>query len=316
MWFKQIQVFQLSNPLPSPDKIIEKLEQLAFTSCLPSLPQSAGWVSPLEEDNAPLVRIMNGYMMICLQIEEKILPNTVIQQELAEVIKQTETSQNRKLRQKEKFSLKDEVIMALLPRAFSKFTKIYAYIDAKNRWLVLGTANLKKTEQFIATYKKTISEEIQAIDVNNVSYTMTSWLKQKNYPSSFTIEKACVLQDPQQENRIVRCRQQDLFAQGIQSLIKDGCDVVQLALSWQERVNFVLSKDFSLSSLQFQDEIMAQAKEMEPETKQQQFDADFLIMIETLSALLKELLHLFTKSSKSEDIKMDVAKIIPMVKQA
>lgn len=48
--------------------------------------------------------------------------------------------------------------------------------------------------------------------------------------------------------------------------------------------------------------MIAQAKiEMEPETRQQQFDADFLIMTETLSALLKDL-QLFIQSSETKQV--------------
>ncbi len=85
MWFKQIQVFQLTDSIAySPDKIAEQLEPLAFTSCLPSMHSSAGWIAPVDVENAPLVHGMNGNIMLCLQIEEKILPATVVRQELNE----------------------------------------------------------------------------------------------------------------------------------------------------------------------------------------------------------------------------------------
>ena len=110
-----------------------------------------------------------------------------------------------------------------------------------------------------------------------------------------------MLQDANQQNRIIRCQQQDLFASNIQSLIKEGCEVKQLVLSWNDQVNFALADDFSLRSIQFQDEIKEQAKDMEPETKQQQFDEDFLIMTATLSNLLNELLNFFIKTQGNEE---------------
>ena len=58
--------------------------------------------------------------------------------------------------------------MTLLPRAFSKFTKLYAYIDTKNRRIVLGTANAKKAEQFITMFKKSISENVSLLDINKL----------------------------------------------------------------------------------------------------------------------------------------------------
>ena len=137
MWFKQAQLFQLTDFFRyTPITLVEKLDELTFEECLPSMPYSAGWVSPVDEESSPLVHAINGYMMICLQIEEKILPPVVIRQELIKKIKLIESSENKKVGQKEKYALKDEIVTTLLPRAFSKLTKIYAYIDIKNNWLI------------------------------------------------------------------------------------------------------------------------------------------------------------------------------------
>ena len=305
MWFKQVQLFQLTDALKlSAEQLIEKLEPLAFTSCLPSMPHSMGWVSPVDEDGAPLIRMVNGCVMLCLQIEEKILPASVVRQELMDKVKQIEAAEGRKVYQKQKLSLKDEIIMTLLPRAFSKFTRLYAYIDTRNQWLVVGSANEKKTEQFISLFKKSLTENVYPFELNKLSPVTTYWLKQQNYPSSFSIEKACMLQDPEQSNRVVRCQQQDLFAHAIQAFIKDGYEVKQLALCWQDLVKFTLLDNFSLQAVRFEDQVIAQAGEMEPETRQQQFDADFLIMSETLTGVLKDLLQVFLKTSKEEEARV------------
>src|SRR5580693_9487000 len=108
MWFKQIQIFQLNFAIQSsPNAFAEKLEPLAFNPFLPSMPRSTGWVSPLDEEDAPLTRGLNGCIMFCLQLEEKILPATVVTQTLKEKIKQIELAETRKVRQKEKLSFKD-----------------------------------------------------------------------------------------------------------------------------------------------------------------------------------------------------------------
>ncbi|MHB1948734.1 MAG: recombination-associated protein RdgC [Gammaproteobacteria bacterium] len=300
MWFKQIQLFQLADTIRySPEEFTEKLEPFAFTSCLPSFPSSAGWSTPFDDDGAPLVHALNGYILFCLQIEDKILPATVIRQELNEKVKEIEAASDRKVRQKEKLSLRDEITMTLLPRAFSKFTRLYAYIDTKNNWLVLNSTSASRTEEFLALFKKSVTEAIQPIEVKKVGFELTQWLKTQNYPTIFSVEDAGVLQDLEQQNRVIRCQHQDLFATSIQGLLKDGCTVKQLAICWQDRVNFVLADDFSLRSIKYEDEILQQVKEMDVETKQQQFDADFFIMTEVLTTLLKDLVNLFAEEEKS-----------------
>jgi recombination associated protein RdgC len=305
MWFKQIQVLEFNQATPfSLQSLIKNLESLAFRPCLPSMETSVGWVSPLDtdEENAPLIRSMNEYIMICLQIEEKILPATVIRHELHQKLKKISREENRKIYQNEKLTIKDEIKITLLPRAFTKFTKVHAYIDTTSRRILLGTTSPRKTEQFVNLLKKSIHGDIFPLDIPKLSPMITLWLKNNNYPTHFSIEKSGVLQDPNQESRIIRCHQQDLFASSILSLIKDGCEVKQLAMNWQDRVSFTLSDDLSLKSIKFQDEIKDQANEIEAETKEQQFDADFLIMTETISNLLKDLFELLKIKSRTEKI--------------
>ena len=298
MWFKQAKIFELAESFRyTPDALAEKLEGLAYKECLPSMPYGSGWIAPVDDEDMPLVQAMNGYLMICLQVEEKILPPMVIRQELAKKIKQIEKFENRKVGPKERYSLKDELITTLLPRAFSKLTSVYAYLSPNHRRLVLSVANAKKTEQFLLAFQKTFGETIHAIKIKQLSTLMTAWLKNQNHSSAFSIEKSCVLQDANQQDRVIRCKEQDLFASSIQALIKDGCEITQLALNWQDRVDFVLSQDCALQTIRFQDEILMEAKSMEAGTKQQQFNADFFLMTQTLEGLLKDLLSLFTEQS-------------------
>ena len=315
MWFKQAQLFQLNDAfLYAPTALIEQLEKFEFQECLPSMPYGAGWVSPVDDEGAPLIQTTNGYTMICLQIEEKILPPMVIRQELAKKIKKIEAAADKKVSPKEKYVLKDEISATLLPRAFSKLTRVYAYIDTTNRWLILGTANAKKTEQFISAFKKTFGDKMDAFQIKKLSAMMTSWLKHQNYSSSFSIEKSCVLQDANHESRVIRCYNQDLFESPIQSLIKDGCEIKQLALNWQDRIGFILLDDLSVQSIKFTDEIIEQVKEMEAGTKQQQFNADFLIMTETLDGLFKDLLDSFAEQPAKIE-KIDTNKVVSMAKR-
>jgi recombination associated protein RdgC len=303
MWFKQAQFFQLAEPISyDADALAAKLDQLAFTPCLPSLPSSHGWVCPVEggSEDGPLVHAASGYMMFCLQIEEKILPGSVIRQTVTEKVKELETVGERKIGSKEKANLKEQITFSLLPRAFSRFIRIYAYIDTKSQFMALSTVNTAKTEQFMELFKKCVHEDIHAFELKKLAPIMTNWISENRDPSQFSVEKTCVLQDPKQQNRIVRCQQQDLSASSIQDFIKEGYEVKKLALAWQDRMNFVLSENFSISNIQFQDAILDQVKEIETETKQQKFDADFFIMTETFGHLLRDLLPLFTDADAQE----------------
>ncbi len=298
MLFKQIQLLQLA---PSPhyfyDQLIEQLKLLTFQPCLSSLPISVGWASPVDEDGSGLVEQMNQRLMICMQVEERILPAAVVRQTMQEKIKQLEASGNRRLGKKEKNSLKDEVVMTLLPRTFSKFRRVYAYLDIKNNWLVIGSTHKKSIEQFLTLFKKTTGGTVNYFEIKKIPPIITQWVNCQDYPEAFAIEKKGVLQDPNQKSRVIRCQQQDLFVNSIQEFIKDGCELKQLALCWRDSVRFVLSDDMTLRSIKFEDELIEQVKSMEAETRQQKFMADFFMLGETVSTLLQDLLTLFAKNA-------------------
>lgn len=296
MWFRQIQLFQLTSPIQSsPNALAKRLEPLLFKPCLPSMPSSVGWISPVDEEEGALARGVNGCIMVCLQIEEKILPASVITQTLKEKIKEIELAEARKVRQKEKLSHKDEIIITLLPRAFSKFTRMYAYIDTRNGWLILNSISPAKTELFISLFKKSLGDIVEPIEVIKPSSIITQWLKSHQYPAAFSIEKACVLQDPNQQNRIIRCQQQDLFVESIQSLVKEGCEAIQIALCWYDKLNFVMADNFTLRSIHLAEEDIIEITD-DIETKQQKFDSDLVMMSELLAGLIKDLLAVFQKT--------------------
>lgn len=303
MLFKQAQLFSLNRSEQYLiDNILPAVESLRFQPCLPSIPTSVGWISPVEDDSAALAEVMNGKISVCMQVEERILPASVVRQTLKEKIKQLQREKDRKLSKKEKDSLKDEIIITLLPRSFSKFTRVHAYFDTKNYWLVLATTNKKRTEQFLNLFKKTFNASINAFEIKKISPIITQWIKHKEYPTAFSIEKKCVLQDTNQKTRIIRCQQQDLFVNSIHDFIKDGCELKQVAVKWRDYVNLVLNEDFTLRSIRFEDELIDQVKSMEAETRHQKFMADFFMMTETFSSLFNDLLEIFVKQDATQTV--------------
>lgn len=300
MWFRQAQIFQLCNPPHiTSERLTELFESLMYKPCLATMPLTMGWCSVIDEPDAPVVRGFNGCYIFCLLIEEKILPATVVRQHVNERIKQLEASENRKVYKREIYALKDEVTQLLLTKAFSKFSRVYAYIDTRHNWLVLGTTNKKKTEQFFSIFKKVFSEHIQNFKFKKGSTVLTHWLKHQDYPTNLAIEKSAVLQDPMQQTRVIRCQQQNLFNENILSFIDEGFEIKQLALSWQDQIHFTLSEFVLFQGIKFQDELLKQAEDLEAETLQQEFDANFLIMLEALTGLFKDILELFCEEQET-----------------
>lgn len=302
MWFKSAQLYHLKG-LPSDASLSleSDLQAFAFTPCLASMKSSSGWVSPFGLEQAALLHVANGYLLFCLQIEEKILPASVIRDALNEEVQRVSLRYERKLSKKEKLSLKDEVTQTLLMRAFTRKNKIYAYIDPRKNLLVIDSASRIKAQVLLELFMRSISGiEVYPFETKRMATVMTEWVKHQSLPNVMSIQNQCVMRDPKQQTRVIRCQQQDLDADAVQLLLQDGCEVVQLRCDWQERIQFALSDPFGLTQIRFSEVLLASAKELGVESEQQQLDADFYMMTQTLDQFFEALLPLLVEKSYQE----------------
>lgn len=296
MWFKNVQAFHFMEAFRmSPEALSTELSHYAFRQIRPGEVQSRGWANPNDEEASPLVYPANGFFLICLRTEDKMVPSSVVREMLSERLEEWEQKEGRKAYKKEKEQLKDEVFQSLLGRAFSKNGRIYGLIDPVDGWLFIDAASSKKAELFTTELRRALgSLRIQLPPVDKVSTILTSWVRQQKVPSEFKLLDHLVIEDLKTDG-LIRAQNLDLFSEEIQSLLEPSREVIQLALSWCEQLSFVLKQDFSVKSLKFLGGVKTQASEIFTETAAQQFDADFVIMAETLRAFWRSLYGSFKK---------------------
>jgi recombination associated protein RdgC len=301
MWFKNAHIFQFETPVPYDAAQFEQyLSRMIFQPCAKSLPHSYGWTPPLGDYEAPLVYGSNQFMMLCMKVEEKLLPPAVLREQHGVKIKEMETKLERKLYKDEKARIKDDLYGTLLIQAFSKSNDLYAYVDTKNNYLIVDTSSAKRLEQFLSLYSKSVNEHpIFTPKTSSPSILMTKWLKHQKYPAGLSILKSCVLQDTNDERSIARFSHTDLLSEPVQQLLQDGYQVIQLNLNWKEQISFTLKQDFSISNIKFLEGVQEVAKNCYSETIEERFSADFVIMAETLQIFTNELLGIFAEEKES-----------------
>jgi recombination associated protein RdgC len=134
---------------------------------------------------------------------------------------------------------------------------------------------------------------------NNPVATMTQWLLGQELPHDVAIEDECELQSQNEEGGIIRCKRHDLSLPEIQNHLNSGKDVTKLALSWAERLGFVLDKNFTVKRLRFLDLIQDQLQDAEIEDDATRFDVEFAIMSAELANFLPRLVELFGGEAKT-----------------
>ena len=178
----------------------------------------------------------------------------------------------------------------------SRIIKIHAYFDIKNKRLILNTTNAKKTEIFTSMLQKSIDNiAIASFPLKNLNTMMTNWLHKDNCPKPFNVEDTCLLKDLNSTGKIVRFKGQDLFAKSVQLLLQDNYKVEQIMVTWQDRITFVLKENLNLCTIKYAEMIKDELKEYSSETTEEELAANFIIMTETLTALLTDLLKVCEK---------------------
>lgn len=295
LWFKNLLVYCLSREVSlSADEMEKQLSQFTFTPCGSQDMAKTGWVSPMGSHGGDaLTHSHNGQILLCARQEQKILPSPVIKQELQAKIEQIESEQHRKLKKTEKDSLKDEVLHSLMPRAFSRFSQTFMWIDTVNGLIMVDAASAKKAEDMLALLRKSLgSLPVVPLTMESpIELTLTEWVRSGETPAGFTLQDEAELKAILEEGGVIRCKKQALVSDEIATHIENGKLVTKLAVDWQERIAVVLADDGSIKRLKFSDVIREQNDDIDRDDFAQRFDADFILMTGELAALIQNLVE-------------------------
>jgi len=295
MWFRNARVFRFTKPFDiSPEELEEKLQADAFKPCGPQETSRQGWVAPLGKHGEQLVHSANGYHLISLRKEEKILPGPVVKEAVEERAEAIEIEQGRKVRRKEKDEIKEQVMLEMLPQAFSKNRRCYAYLAPQDGILVVDAGSAKQAEDLASTLRKSLGSlpvRPPAVE-QSPAFTFTGWLNETiDLPASIALGSECELKDPSEDGGVVRCKGLDLKADEIRNHLEAGMQVTKLAVTWDENVSFVLDEELGIRRLKFGETLQEQLDDVDADDAVAKFDAAFSLMTLELSRMIPGLLE-------------------------
>ena len=305
--FKNLSLYRLPSPWNiSLETVEEQLKKAPFVHCAGTEVQRSGWVSPTGKPEAPFVHAVNRQWIITLCTEQRILPSSVINDELKERAAAIEEQQGYRLGRKAMRDLKTVIAEELMPRAFTRRRLVNVWIDPVNGWLGIDTPSIAKGEEVIEILRKSIDNLPLSTVKTQVSPSaaMSDWLAGGHAPEGFTIDRDCELKAPGDERATVRYVRHALDGEGVDSEIKAhigrGKIPTRLALTWDDRLSFVLTDRFEIKRLSMLD-IVKEEVEQTIESEDERFDADFVLMTGELSRFLPQLLASLGGEVAAED---------------
>jgi recombination associated protein RdgC len=229
-------------------------------------------------------------IFIKLKTVERILPSAVVNDEVAAVVKELEEKENRKLGRKERQVIKDETILRLLPKAFIKSSYTEAFIDPRNKLIVVNAASFNKAEELLSLLRKALgSLPVTAIETKeSFSIAMNRWVMlDSELPDNFEFEGRYALQNGVEASRKANFKAYDDI-NDIRSLIMNqGDSVTALSLTWDEGLRFMLDHELRVKGIKDN-----QSAGREPEDEDS-FVADAMLTHRLLVGLFDALIAAF-----------------------
>ncbi|AXE91771.1 recombination-associated protein RdgC [Paraburkholderia sp. DD10] len=290
MWFKNLQLHRLPAPWSVTPAQMEKwLAPHAFAPGNSVEMQSHGWASP--RDNESLVYSLNGQMLLTFRTEKKLLPASVVTQVTKARAADLEEQQGFKPGRKQMRELKEQVTDELLPRAFSIRRDTRVWIDTKNGWLVIDAASQAVADEVRGLLVKSIDQ----LPLGTVRVTqspvaaMTGWLRAGEGPAGFTLDQDTELRSPAEGNATVRYVGHALDAEDMRRHIEAGKQCMRLAMTWNDRVSFVLTPSLTIKRIAPLD-VLKEAGDPTAQNDDERFDSDLTLMTAELDRMLGDLL--------------------------
>jgi recombination associated protein RdgC len=290
MWFKNLQLHRLPAPWSVTPAQMEKwLAPHAFAPGNSVEMQSHGWASP--RDNDSLVYSLNGQMLLTFRTEKKLLPASVVTQVTKARAADLEEQQGFKPGRKQMRELKEQVTDELLPRAFSIRRDTRVWIDTKNGWLVIDAASQAVADEVRGLLVKSIDQ----LPLGTVRVTqspvaaMTGWLVAGEGPAGFTLDQDTELRSPAEGNATVRYAGHALDAEDMRRHIEAGKQCMRLAMTWNDRVSFVLTPSLRIKRIAPLD-VLKEAGDSTAQNDDERFDSDLTLVTAELDRMLGDLL--------------------------
>ncbi|WP_166269367.1 recombination-associated protein RdgC [Marinobacter caseinilyticus] len=294
MWFRNARVFRFTKPFDiSAETLEEKLQEGVFKPCGPQETVRQGWVPPLGKHGEQLVHSSNGYHLVTLRKEEKLLPGSVVKELLTERVEMIEAEQHRKVPKKEKDEIKDQILLEMLPQAFSKNRRCYAYIAPQDGVLVVDAGSAKQAEDLASNLRKSLgSLPVRPPVVEQApAFTFTGWLNESiDLPAALALGDECELKDPSEDGGVVRCKGLELQGDEIRNHLNAGMQVTKLSVAWDDNLTFVLDEELGIRRLKFGDTLQDQLDDVDSDDAAARFDAAFSLMTLELARLIPGLL--------------------------
>lgn len=279
---------------PTPESLDEAIGKAPFVECAPTQQKSIGFVPPRGEAHAPMVERVDGQMILKLRTEVRSVPAATVLKRVDEIAAQIEDQTGRKPGKKQRKELKEQALHELLPQAFTKTSDTLVWINPESRTLVVNSASQSKADEVVTLLARTLDGLSMSLIQTQTSpaAAMAHWLGSEDGAENlvvdhdFDIDRECELKSTDEMKSVVRYGRHNLDTDEVKQHIVSGKVPTRVAMTWRDRVSFVLTDSMQIRKVAFLDVVFEGGKAVD---KGETFDADVAISTGELGQLIPDL---------------------------
>lgn len=293
--FKNATLYRIQLPQPLDVSAFDNaIFANKFTPCGATQERASGWVPPRGNDWDAMVEPIAGHLILSFVREVKTVPGQAITRELDALVAKIEQEEGRKPGRKEKRELREHVVRKLLPHAFAKRADVPVWIDPARGLLVIGSTSTAVTDLVASA----LVQAIQGVKIDYLNTVlapaaaMTSWLLDGEKLDAhdrfgFCIGRDVELHSGDEMKTVVKYNRHHLDDQEMRHHIGQGKLPVSLALDWNGRVSFTLTKATQIKKIKFMDTVF----EGQNAEDAGGFDADWAITTGEMTTMIVDLIE-------------------------
>ncbi|MFM0608697.1 recombination-associated protein RdgC [Paraburkholderia sediminicola] len=299
MWFKNLTLYRIPGFPFSADDLAAALARTPFEPCQSYNDRSSGW-TPARHDQ--YVYTADGEHMIVLRTSRKVLPSSVVKRTVEERCAQWEKERGHKPGKKMRKEIKEQAYDDLLPKAFEVERDIRAWISPRHGILTIDTSSKAAADAIIGSLIRAVET---AFTIHPARFTtspasaMTQWIADEP-PTGFTVDAdSTTLVSSAGGSASIKYSGFALEADDARRQIEDGRVVGSLALTFEDKVSFILSGNGTLRRIAPVGVVKTAKKESKDDDV---FASDFLLMAGTFGDLIAALSESLDGFEAAEDL--------------
>ncbi|MBT82478.1 MAG: recombination-associated protein RdgC [Alteromonadaceae bacterium] len=289
MWFKNLKAYQLTQPLSLDDDDLSRmLMDNAFRPCGKQDTATMGFASPFSQagkEGVMFHKVQERYW-ITVKKQEKILPSSVVNAELADKVAHIEAETGSPVGKKQQQDLKQEIIFQLLPQAFVRNTYTHGFISIPEKMVVIDASADGKAEAWLALVRKAISSlPVVPLARRSLQSELTHWLTD-GAPEGIELLEEAELKSTDDLESVIRCKNQPLDSEEITMHLDNGKLVQKVGFAWQEVLTATVAEDGSFKRVKFTDRLKEESEDIPKDQVEARMDAEFALMSAELCQFL------------------------------